>query len=298
MNGGTQPRVSVIVPVYNAERALPRLMASLRRQDYPRSRVEIILVDNNSTDRSAEVIGRCPEAVGLSFERWQSSYAARNVGIEHATGDVLAFIDADCRADAGWLNAGIRGLIEGGFDRVAGRVEFVLSAHPNIYEIFDSASNFRQGDFVARGWSGAGNLFVRREVIAEVGPFDAQMISGGDCEFGLRATRAGRSLGYAPDAVVYHRTRTSLKSLIKKWIRTEYGAAQAWRRHRLLGLHLWYKKANYRPLRGVWKAFPEEVRSNPHLRLAIDGIANVLRLAGNFGNSLGYFDIGGGRRHA
>jgi len=286
------PRVSVIVPVYNAERALPRLVESLRRQTYPRDRVELILVDNNSTDRSREVMAGFPDVVVLEQTRWQGPGATRNAGIARARGEVLAFVDADCWAHPDWLRAGIGRLVEDRLDRVAGRVEFVLSRRPNIYEIYDSAVNFQQPDFVERGWCGTGNLFVRREVFEEVGLFDPELISCEDSEFGLRATRAGKSLGYAPDAVVYHRARTSLMALVRKWIRTEYGAAQAYRRHGLHEMQLWTRKANYRPLFGVWKGFPPHVRSNSHLRFAIDAIANVLRYAGNLGNFLGYFDLG------
>jgi len=286
----THPRVSVIVPVYNAERTLGRLMASLRRQSYPQGRIEILLIDNNSTDRSAEVIASFPEAIGLAFTEWQSSYAARNVGIERATGDVLAFIDADCWAHPDWLHAGVRRLVGEELDRIGGRVEFVLSSYPNVYEIFDTARNFRQADFVSRGWSGAGNLFVRRELFGEVGLWDSRLISGGDREFGIRATRAGKSLGYTPDALIYHHARRTLASLVKKWIRTEYGAAQAYRRHGIGELHLWKKKANWRPLFGVWKEFPEEARRTWRRRAGITLLANLLRLAGNLGNFLGYYD--------
>lgn len=286
------PKVSIIVPVYNAERALPRLMASLRAQEYPRELMEVLLVDNNSTDRSSETIRQFPDAVAFSQTKWQSPGATRNVGIERATGEVLAFIDADCWASPTWLRTGVHRLIRENYDRVAGRVEFVLSPHPNIYEIFDSALNFRQDDFVSRGWCGTGNLFVPRRLFHEIGVFDPELISHEDSEFGIRATRAGKNLGYAPDAVVYHRARASLMSLIGKWVRTEYGAAQAYRRHGISELHLWYKKANYRPLIGTWRNFPAEVRNNAHLRLAIGGIANILRLAGNMGNFLGYFGIG------
>ena len=283
-----RPTVSVIVPVFNAARTLPRLMTSLRAQEYPRERVEVILVDNNSADNSAEVMRVFPHVVALAQTHYQTAGATRNVGIERATGEVMAFIDADCWADQHWLSAGIQTLLEKDLDRVAGRVEFALSSHPNVYEIYDSSVNFGQPDFVSRGWSGTGNLFTRRCLFEQVGLFDPAPISAEDCEFGLRATRAGKTLGYAPDAVVYHRARASLKSLVKKWIRTEYGAAQVYKRHGLLPLHLWNKKANYRPLLGVWRKFPPDVRKNPRLRLAIDGLANILRLAGNLGNFLGY----------
>lgn len=282
------PKVSVIVPVYNAAEALPRLVGSLRAQDYPRDRFEILLVDNNSTDGSAAVMRGFGDVACLSQTQWQGPGATRNAGIERATGEVLAFVDADCWAHPAWLSTGVRKLTEEGLDRVAGHVEFVLSGYPNIYEIYDATINFRQTDFVSGGWCGTGNLFAPRSLFEEIGPFDPALISCEDCEFGLRASRAEKTLGFAPEAIVYHRARTRLWSLFKKWVRTEYGAAQAWKRHELLELHLWTKKANYRPLHGVWRSFPEEVQASSRARLAVDGIANILRLAGNLGSFLGY----------
>ena len=225
------PKVSVVVPVFNAAHCLPRLMESLYAQEYPRDRMEVILVDNKSTDNSVEVIRQYSDVVALSQTQWQTPGATRNAGIERASGEVLAFIDADCWAQPNWLRTRVTALVEEKLDRVAGRVEFVLSSHPNIYEIYDSAINFGQPDFVTRGWSGTGNLFARRGLFEEAGLFDPVLRSAEDCEFGLRATGAGKSLGYAPDAVIYHHARTSLMSLVKKWIRTEYGAAQVFRRH-------------------------------------------------------------------
>jgi GT2 family glycosyltransferase len=285
---GPLPSVSVIVPVYNAVRALPRLAASLWAQDYPRDRTEIIFVDNNSTDGSGALVRRLPDVIGLSQTTYQGPGATRNTGIEKASGEVLAFIDADCWAHPNWLSAGVRMLVDRGLDRVAGHVEFVLSPYPNVYEIFDAAINFRQTDFVSGGWCGTGNLFTPRKLFNEIGTFDPPLISCEDTEFGVRASRAGKSLGFAPEAVVYHRARTSLGSLVKKWIRTEYGAAQVWKRHGLLELHLWDRKANYRPLHEVWRSLPPEAQASARMRLAVDGIANVLRLAGDLGSFLGW----------
>jgi len=281
------PTVSVIVPVFNAERALPRLMDSLRAQTYPRDCIEIILVDNNSTDRSPEVMRRYPEAIPLAFAEWQSSYAARNVGIQRATGEVLAFIDADCRAHPDWLRAGVSALIDKGADRIAGEVKFALPACPNTYERYDSACHFKMGEYVRRGWSGAGNLFVRRGVMETVGMFDPRLISGGDYEFGIRATRAGKTLAFASNAVVYHGARRSFRSLVKKKIRVQYGAAQVYRRHGLLDRVSWRRLRNYRPILGQWSHFPADVHGNARMRLFIDVFSNVLQWAGNAGNLAG-----------
>jgi glycosyltransferase involved in cell wall biosynthesis len=289
-----EPFVSVIVPVYNAEKALPRLVASLRAQTYPKDSIELIMVDNGSTDRSRELLIGFPEVTLLSHTEWQGPAATRNEGVRGARGEVLAFIDADCWADPEWLERGVKALTERPFDRVAGHVEMVLSPHPNIYELYDRAVNFRQTDFVSAGWSGTGNLFVWKRVFDEVGLFEPSLISHEDSEWGLRATEAGKSLGYAADARVCHRARQSLKSLVKKWIRTEYGAAQVYRRRGILELHLWMKKSNWRPLCGTWRTFPEPIRSNEHLRMTFDLMANVLRGAGNLGSFLGYYGVGRG----
>ena len=285
------PSVSVIVPVYNAGPALPRLMRSLRAQTYPTRRVELLMIDNGSSDRSAQVVRGFPEVTALSQTAHIGPAATRNAGIDAASNDVLAFIDADCWAHPRWLETGVD-LIAKGFDRVAGHVAFVLSRRPNAYEVYDSCVNFRQTDFLEQGWSGTGNLFVRRPVFDEVGPFDPALLSHEDREFGMRATAAGKTLAFAPEAVVYHHARRSLKSLFKKWLRTEYGAAQLYRTHGILELHLWRRKANWRPLLGVWRDFPDWARSSLRQRLAIDGIANLLRLAGNIGSFCGDLGLG------
>jgi len=291
------PNVSVIIPVHNAAGRLPLLLTLLRAQDYPREKVELILIDNNSTDGSNEIIAKADDVTALSFTDWNSSYAARNLGIERSTGEVLAFTDSDCRPLSGWLSAGISALINGEFDMAAGRMEFIMPESPNVFSVYDAGRNLRQDDFVSRGWAATGNLFVRREVFDDIGLFDDSLVSAGDCEFGLRATGAGKRLTYAADAVVRHFPRASLGALMKKWFRTEYGAAQVYRRYGLMGLHLWKKKANWRPLLRVWKDFPEESRRTLRRKLALTLLGNILRLTGNVGNILGYYRTAPGARN-
>lgn len=287
-----QPLVSVIVPVFNAADALPRLLTSLRAQDYPRDRFEILCVDNASTDPGPAWLRTQTDVTLLSQTEWQGPAATRNTGIWAARGDLLAFIDADCWAAPDWLSRGVARLLDRNVDRVAGHVAFVLSPRPNIYEVYDSTVNFQQADFIAQGWSGTGNLFVRRPVFDEIGLFEPALLSHEDSEWGLRASRAGKSLAYAPDAVVFHRARRSFSSLVRKWIRTEYGAAQVYRSCGLLKLQLWNRKANWRPLWRTWRNFPETIRRNGHLCFTYDLLANVLRYAGNLGNFMGYYRVG------
>ncbi|MCA1994833.1 MAG: glycosyltransferase, partial [Coleofasciculus sp. S288] len=107
------PNVSAIVPIYNGEADLPDLIDCLQAQTYPSDRVEYLLVDNASRDRTAELLKTAvPEAASrgitlraLQENNIQSSYAARNAGIRAASGEILAFTDADCRPQPDWLEA-------------------------------------------------------------------------------------------------------------------------------------------------------------------------------------------------
>jgi glycosyltransferase involved in cell wall biosynthesis len=103
------PSVSVIVPIYNGEADLPELLARLRGQRYPTDRVEYVLVDNGSRDRTPDLL-QAAAAQGihlrvLTYRAIQSSYAARNAGLAVAQGDLLAFTDADGQPAPDWLAA-------------------------------------------------------------------------------------------------------------------------------------------------------------------------------------------------
>src|SRR5262245_14299213 len=94
--------VSVILPVYNDEANVAKLMDSLMRLDYPRDSFEVIAVDNNSRDHSKEILKNYPVTV-LEENELQSSYAARNKGIKFAKNRILAFVDSDCIVSPQWL---------------------------------------------------------------------------------------------------------------------------------------------------------------------------------------------------
>jgi glycosyltransferase involved in cell wall biosynthesis len=98
------PLISIVVPFHNAERFIARSIESLLAQHFPPADFEIILVDNNSTDRSVQIAAGYPDVTVLS-EPTQGSYAARNRGIRAANGDLIATIDPDCIAEPDWLSS-------------------------------------------------------------------------------------------------------------------------------------------------------------------------------------------------
>ncbi|HEV3401791.1 MAG TPA: glycosyltransferase [Acidimicrobiales bacterium] len=217
--------VDVVVPVLDGGPRFGDCLRSLLGQKDVRAR--IIVVDNGSTDGSREVAVRAGVVVLDEPER--SSYAARNAGIAVTTAPVVAFTDADCIADASWLRRGLDALDRNGWDLCAGAIR--QEPGVSLAGRYDELTYVRQDVNVRKLSFGAtGNLFVRRAVIAELGSFDGSVQSGGDLQFGRRAVAAGKSLGYADDAVVHHPSRDRLAPVLKKAWRLGVGHAHAGQR--------------------------------------------------------------------
>ena len=180
----------MIVPCLDAEQTLPQCLDAVRANDYPPDRVELILVDNGSRDRSpalarergATVLSRPGASIG----------ALRNAGAAAARGDVLAFLDADCVPRPHWLREGVRAL-----QQAPGVVGYP-------YDAPDDASWVERAWFAQRqpgrrevaGLSG-GNMLVPRELFQRIGGFDEALRTGEDAEFCTRARRHGRAIQFS-----------------------------------------------------------------------------------------------------
>jgi len=218
------PKVSVIVPVYNNEDKIGLLIESLMDQDYPKDRYEIRVVDNGSNDKSKEIIQRYP-VVFLEENEIQSSYAARNKGLRYARGDILAFIDSDCIADAQWLKEGVNALTKA--DLAGGKVEFFFSDQKTTAEIFDSIMNMQNHVMVKeQGASVTANLFVKANIFKKLGIF-APVKSGEDFQWTYAATQHGYKINFADKAIVRHPTR-KLYELLRKSLRVGSGYPNLW----------------------------------------------------------------------
>jgi len=96
------PFITVIIPFFNAEQYIEKCIQSLLAQSYSQDSYEIIMINNNSTDASSAIVQRYPEITALE-EKKQGSYAARNLGILRAKGEIIAFTDSDCVPHVDWL---------------------------------------------------------------------------------------------------------------------------------------------------------------------------------------------------
>jgi GT2 family glycosyltransferase len=235
-------RASVIIPHFQMPEALDRCLASVKAQTLDRGRVEIIVVDNNSAAFPHEVAARHPDVQFLSEAR-PGPGLARNTGAAAAKAELLVFIDADCRAAPGWLQAAVRALEQGAHDGlkdgiVGGDVciDFLNDARLTGIEAYEAVFAYRQRMYIEKmGFSGTGNLGTFKPVLADVGPFGGIDIAE-DKDWGQRATAKGYRVRYIDDMRIYHPGRTSFAELQRKWQRH---IAHSLAAHHKAGKPLW-----------------------------------------------------------
>ncbi|MDL0121717.1 glycosyltransferase [Halobacterium salinarum] len=221
--------MSIVIPVYNDPPGVQATIESLLHL-IDDSDPSIFLVDNGSTDNTRDIIYNYTEDnenVHLCVEdEVQGSYAARNKGIQHAGGDILAFLDADETVDPDWLDTALEAMDEQDADYLGCNVELTLP-EDTLVGRYNARTGFPVEQYLEeQNYAPTCALLVKREVFEDVGRFDARLISGGDREFGERVHEAGYEQGYAEDATVYHPARTSFESLAKKNVRVGRGFCQ------------------------------------------------------------------------
>jgi glycosyltransferase involved in cell wall biosynthesis len=222
------PLVSVIIPVFNDGLALAHCLEALAHQSYPVNQLEIIVIDNGSDPLATvqQAVAPYPQ-VRLVQELTPGSYAARNRGLALAQGEVIAFTDADCIPAPDWIERGV-GYLQADADcgMVVGQVAVFPQdpQHPSIVDLYQMQTAFPQERYLKIFKGGAtANVLTRRRVIDRVGPFNDQLKSMGDLEWGERVFRAGFGQRYAEDVLVRHPTRPTWAALRQRTLRTSGG---------------------------------------------------------------------------
>jgi glycosyltransferase involved in cell wall biosynthesis len=211
------PSISIIIPVRNGAGTIGDCLRSVQRQDFPADRIEILVVDNGSTDETAAICRR----FGLSpLEESRAGAAnARNRGLDAASGDIIAFTDADCEVPASWLAELVKAL-EGGeaatgwIAPVAGGNRFArarASLHQGyLRECQRLAANGRLDRLDtanAGGW---------REIIRRAGGFDPRIVLVEDRELGARLAEQGVRISFLETLRVQHRYESGLLASMRK----------------------------------------------------------------------------------
>lgn len=216
-----RPLISVVIPHLNQLEGLEACLASLDAQRLQRSLFEIIVVDNGSDSLPEGLIANHP-GTQLLLELQPGPGPARNLGARIALGEILAFIDADCRAHPNWLLNALNAIssapqktILGGDVRIWRDDESRFTA----IEAYESVFGYRFKLYIEQhGFCGTGNLVVRRTDFDKIGPF-AGIQFAEDIEWGQRARAAGYIFRYIPEMIVFHLARRSLAEVYAKWDR-------------------------------------------------------------------------------
>jgi GT2 family glycosyltransferase len=211
------PLLSVIIPNWNGLRHLPTCLDALRRQTYPH--LEVILVDNASTDESVALVRRdYPEAVVVELDE-NLGLIGINRGIEVAGGEIIAALNNDTEVTPGWAEALVNALLDHPDAGIAASKMLLFDRRDIIHSAGDAyrldgipvnrgvwqkdEGQFDQDEYI---WGGCGGAVAyRRKMLDDIGAFDEDLFMYcEDVDLNWRAQLAGYKCVFAPEAVVYH----------------------------------------------------------------------------------------------
>ncbi len=224
------PSVTIVIPVRNRREDLAVCLDSLAKLRYPADKIEIIVVDDASSDDSLQVARRYPvKTVALKIHK-QVSYC-RNLAARQARGELLAFIDSDCTADPLWLKELVPTFCDPAVGAVGGMVDsYFQEKGLDRYEKVKSSlqvstwfkrSNEKEQFFYVPSC----NLLIRRNLFLELGGFREDLHVGEDVDLCRRLQNHGEDLEYRPVGTVYHKHRNRLLPFCRR--RFQYGTSES-----------------------------------------------------------------------
>lgn len=223
------PSVSIIIPVRNRPEDMEACLNSLMRLNYPKNKLEVLVVDDASTDSTPEVVSRFPVRLIRNKQNRQASFC-RNLAAHQAKGDILAFIDSDCLADPGWLLELIPAFRDAALGAVGGRVDaYYDEGGLDRYE--KVKSSLIMGTWPKRSqqdnpffYVPSCNMLIRRKLFLGLGGFDETLVVGEDVDLCYRISNRGYQLEYRTMGTIYHKHRNQLIPFCKR--RFEYGTSE------------------------------------------------------------------------
>jgi glycosyltransferase involved in cell wall biosynthesis len=228
-------KVSVVICTFNRSALLRDSILAVLDQDFPFAQYEVIVVDNNSSDNTKEVVAElaraAPTAIRYVFEARQGLSYARNTGISETRGKIIAFTDDDIDAEKNWLQEIVSAFESPEVDCVGGPIRPVW---PGIkpewitprWESALSVSEFElarpSGEFKWPHYPWGANIAFRRETFEQFGLFPTNLgrvgknlLSNEEIALCRRIEKGGRRIKFAPKAVIHH--KISPERIRKQW---------------------------------------------------------------------------------
>ncbi|MFK7937177.1 MAG: glycosyltransferase family 2 protein [Saprospiraceae bacterium] len=199
------PNISIIIPVLNQRDRLRACLEALRAQSYPQEKVEIIVVDNGSTDGSREVAQQYANQF-ISELAIKNPYHCRNLGMRAATHEYLVLLDAKCLPVPDLLRSGMEQLIKTKHPLVAGNIIMTFSTEPTIWEYLDALRFYPNHRSIQQRFGvPTGILFFKKSLLRQIDEFSTESLGGSDIEWSQRIWEIGMEIGYAAEAKVFYR---------------------------------------------------------------------------------------------
>lgn len=225
-------KVSVIIPAYNAENTLAATLESLENQTYPKENYEIIVVDDGSTDKTAEIAKSYN--VRYIYQKNAGPASARNKGVQFANGEIILFTDSDCVPESNWISELVRPFSDPEVAAAKGRYltkqkeRIANFAQLEFEERYRKLLNYKYIDFVD-SYSAA----FRKSVFLSVGGFDQQftVANNEDVELSYKLVSKGYKMLFVPEAIVYHLHPNNIKDYLKVKFWRAYYRMQVYRKY-------------------------------------------------------------------
>ena len=207
-------KVSIIIPAFNEEKYLPLCLDSLKSLDYSKQDIEIIVVDNGSTDRTREI---ALEYGAVVFTKPSANISElRNFGVQQSKGEIIAFVDADCAVAKDWLRNASKYFEDndvvswGGPPEPPENAGWVAKSWNLVIQNNQPVQN--------SNWLGTINLFVRKHQFIDIGGFNESLKTCEDVDLSYRLSKFGRIISSNRLKVIHLREPDSIKEFMRKEI--------------------------------------------------------------------------------
>jgi glycosyltransferase involved in cell wall biosynthesis len=234
MSDASQPAVTVLVPCRNEERFIGACLDSILNNDYPKDRLEILVIDGMSQDETRTIVSRYATRhplIRLVDNTQLITPCAFNVGIAESHGDIILIMGAHAEYSATYISRLVDWLTQSGADNVGGVCMTVAANESPVARAIArgvshpfgvGTSYFRIGTSTPRWVDTVFGGCYRRDVFARIGLFDEQLIRNQDDEFNHRLIARGGRILLVPDVVSYYYPRSSLAQLWRMFYQYGY----------------------------------------------------------------------------